>query len=593
MDTNTLVSQLAAGFETLQEEYSKLSVQHQSLERKLATAREQYNALAKLCSTTSLATPPLSLSSAVHATAEDVDTAAVIERLSGPDAAQQVRAAISASKTLRLARSAEGVKIHSGPYSEEAVCAYMPSISESPLEQDFTIEGKPSQLGCPFAAMAGKKLSSHAASVLSRYNTRDSGTGGIPSTPLSSVSRVNGRESLVGSTGAGSRRSRRTSFADPIKAEICGLSSHSQPHSTTSPPPRLEVDTQPQLPVLPVEEANSAVCPIRFMDQHSPEEVATYFEKHKHELPRSHEVCVRRYQSNESQIRELDAKYGNLVSMIQGLGQRHKELLPEEPVEEDEEGDGEGGGMSKEGGDKVRAWARSVSAEAVDGEEDVVTPEVQNEDVAGDDERVPRFDRTMREIRVGESPSRPWGISVPAKYLEAIEGEIAAKREEIARGAAQKGDSKVESDVKAPVVPARCPFGFDQTTTAGPTAAATREVHTTTAMPLQAQQPVVPGQNVGSDDTNTTLKLRFLEAELRNKELRERVAGLEEEKRVAGLTAKPATFPPQQMPAFVASPVTEKKDEQPRMVFTGPVFIGYGVEDAARVLRESGLGGKA
>ncbi|KAK5745470.1 hypothetical protein LTR17_001340 [Elasticomyces elasticus] len=589
MDTNTLVSQLAAGFETLQEEYSKLSVQHQSLERKLATAREQYNALAKLCSTTSLATPPLRLSSAVHATPEDVDVATNIERHSGAESASRVRRAIQASQSLRLARTAEGVKIHSGPYSEEAVCAYMPSISESPLEQDFTIEGKPSQLGCPFAAMAGKKLSSHAASVLSRYNTRDSGTGGVSSTPLSSVSRVNGRESLVGSTGAGSRRSRRTSFADPIKAEICGLSSHSQPRSTTSPPSRLEVDTQPQLPVLPVEEANSAVCPIRFMDQHSPEEVATYFEKHKHELPRSHEVCVRRYQSNESQIRELDAKYGNLVSMIQGLGQRHKELLPEEPAEEDEEGAGDAGGMSKEGGDKVRAWARSVSAEAVDGEEDVATPEIQNEDVAGDDERVPRFDRTMREIRVGESPSRPWGISVPAKYLEAIEGEIAARREEIASGAAQKVDSKVESDVKAPVVAGKCPFGFDQTTTAGPTPAATREVDTATAMPLQAQQPVVPVQNVGSD--NTALKIRYLESELRNKELRERVMRLEEEKRVAGL-AKPATFPPQQQPAFVTSPATEKKDEQPRMVFTGPVFIGYGVEDAARILRESGLGGK-
>ncbi|KAK4958892.1 hypothetical protein LTR10_003689 [Elasticomyces elasticus] len=583
MDTNTLVSQLAAGFETLQEEYSKLSVQHQSLERKLATAREQYNALAKLCSTTSLATPPLSLSSAVHATAENVDTAAVIERLSGPDSAQRVRTAISASKSLRLARSAEGVKIHSGPYSEEAVCAYMPSISESPLEQDFTIEGKPSQLGCPFAAMAGKKLSSHAASVLSRYNTRDSGTGGVPSTPLSSVSRVNGRESLVGSTGAGSRRSRRTSFADPIKAEICGLSSHSQPHSTTSPPPRLEVDTQPQLSVLPVEEANSAVCPIRFMDQHSPEEVATYFEKHKHELPRSHEVCVRRYQSNEFQIRELDAKYGNLVSMIQGLGRRHKELLPEEPAEEDEEGKGDAGGMSKEGGDKVRAWARSVSAEAVDGNEDAVaSPDLQDEDVVGDDERVPRFDRTMREIRVGESPSRPWGISVPAKYLEALEGE-----HEVSGEAAPRVDSKVKSDGKAPVVAGKCPFGFDQAATAGPTVATTRELETgtTTAMPLllPAQQPVVPAQSVGPD--NTALKLRFLESELRNKELRERLARLDSEKAM-----KPEA---QQQPAFIASSATEKKDEQPRMVFTGPVFIGYGVEDAARLLRESGLGGKA
>ena len=61
------------------------------------------------------------------------------------------------------------------------------------------------------------------------------------------------------------------------------------------------------------ENTDVGVCPIRFLDQHSPEEVATYFEKHKHELPRSHEVCVRRYQKNEEQIRKLDAKYGSPV----------------------------------------------------------------------------------------------------------------------------------------------------------------------------------------------------------------------------------------------------------------------------------------
>jgi hypothetical protein len=40
-DTARLVEQLTAGFAVLQEEYQKLFGQHQSLERKLATAREQ------------------------------------------------------------------------------------------------------------------------------------------------------------------------------------------------------------------------------------------------------------------------------------------------------------------------------------------------------------------------------------------------------------------------------------------------------------------------------------------------------------------------------------------------------------------------
>ena len=40
-ETEELVQQLAAGFDTLQDEYQKLFGQHQALERKLATAREQ------------------------------------------------------------------------------------------------------------------------------------------------------------------------------------------------------------------------------------------------------------------------------------------------------------------------------------------------------------------------------------------------------------------------------------------------------------------------------------------------------------------------------------------------------------------------
>ena len=43
-DADGLVEQLAAGFEALQGEYQKLYGQHQALERKLATAREQVSA---------------------------------------------------------------------------------------------------------------------------------------------------------------------------------------------------------------------------------------------------------------------------------------------------------------------------------------------------------------------------------------------------------------------------------------------------------------------------------------------------------------------------------------------------------------------
>lgn len=189
---------------------------------------------------------------------------------------------------------------------------------------------------------------------------------------------------------------------DPIKAEVgCAHETQSQAASI---------------------EGSAAVCPIRFLAQHSPEEVAQYFENHKHELPRSHEVCVKRFQSNTDSIRQLDAKYGNLVSMIQGLGEKHQAWLPEQP--EDEEDEAEGHEVS----DKIQDWAKAISSSI--GVEVSNDPEKVGE--LGDEGREPHFDRPLKEIRVGESPSRPWGISIPAKFTEAstespLQSPLAAK----------------------------------------------------------------------------------------------------------------------------------------------------------------------
>ena len=145
--------------------------------------------------------------------------------------------------------------------------------------------------------------------------------------------------------------------------------------------------------------AESSRCPIRFLDQHSPEEVAEYFRNHSHELPRSHEICVKRYQRNEESIRQLDHKYGNLVNMIQGLGQKHQILLSTKA-----EGDSTAPERSSNG--KVEKWASDVKSapEALKNGTDV-RHEVER--------REGHFDRPLKEVRVGESPSRPWGISVP------------------------------------------------------------------------------------------------------------------------------------------------------------------------------------
>ncbi|CAI4216558.1 unnamed protein product [Parascedosporium putredinis] len=174
------------------------------------------------------------------------------------------------------------------------------SMSTAALEQDFTVEGKKGSLACPFSAP--DKQDADGADEDEGAAARD-----LPDlTPHQST--------------------------DPICAAMFE-----------------EATSQP---------ANSAVnkCPIRFLDKHSPEEIAHYVKTYKHELPRSHAICVERYQRNEDQVRKLDAKYGNMVSMIEGLGQLHKPMLP---VSEERDGDEVDVDASNQ---RVENWAQEVSA---------------------------------------------------------------------------------------------------------------------------------------------------------------------------------------------------------------------------------------
>ena len=158
-------------------------------------------------------------------------------------------------------------------------------------------------------------------------------------------------------------------------------------------------------------------CPIRMLDERSPEEIAEYFETHKHEIPRSHEICVKRYQSNTQSIRQLDAKYGSLVNMIQGLGMKHQPLLP---AKEDEEEFAE---TDRKAAKKVENWAKDIGGDSKQGgagnqpferDHDAEASQSSECDLShGDENRKGYFDIPLKDVRVGESPSRPWGISVP------------------------------------------------------------------------------------------------------------------------------------------------------------------------------------
>ena len=217
-----------------------------------------------------------------------------------------------------------------------------------------------------------------------------------------------------------------------------------RPDSLPTPPPTAREQPrdgikpggsqQPNLSPPASNQSSISKCPIRMLDERSPEEIAEYFETHKHEIPRSHEICVRRYQSNEASIRQLDAKYGSLVNMLQGLGMKHQSLLP---AREDED---EFTHSDSKSARKVQEWAGKVTGTA--NAERSTTHDVPHDSTAETEGRQSHFNRPLKEIRVGESPSRPWGISVPAA--------AAVPRDPVERQATPKPAGKAAAAQTAP-----------------------------------------------------------------------------------------------------------------------------------------------
>ncbi|KAK2754725.1 hypothetical protein FQN54_006858 [Arachnomyces sp. PD_36] len=263
-----------------------------------------------------------------------------------PDVVESIRKGLEAQVSLVGRLEARNGNSSSNPCLVAAKAKGMKS-----LERDFTTNGVQGNLHCPFA------------------KTTD-GKGGA--------------DDLAGNKNDACGRD----YLDPIKAESRQGKSSCPSVSARS---------------------SAARCPIRYLNQHSPEEVAKYFENHKHEIPRSHAVCVKRYSKDFQGARQLDAKYGSMVNMIQGLGEKHQAFLPSG-------GEEEPSNPNPVPSKRVEQWAEDVNA----------TPPSQGTDQAQDgdnheEERKSHFDRPLREVRVGESPSRPWGISVPVPLEPALQ----------------------------------------------------------------------------------------------------------------------------------------------------------------------------
>ncbi|KAL5615361.1 hypothetical protein BROUX41_005409 [Berkeleyomyces rouxiae] len=449
------------------------------------------------------------------------------------------------------------------------------------LEQDFTVEGRKGQLECPFSAPPSMKQPPASNSLKSRPHGTEKGKGNV--------------------TEEKDKPHEDYDHQDPICASMVADENRSH-------------------------DDRSIACPIRYLDKHSPEEIAQYVEKHKHQIPRSHEICVRRYQRNDEQVRKLDAKYGNLVSMIEGLSQLHKPMLASEEaaLEEvraqerklQEEMDDDGGsGAEPAGADlnyksqRVEQWARKVIRSA---SPNLASRSPDDESWGdSDDERgraSSHLDQVaLKEVRVGESPSRPWGISVPVP-----DGGLAG----LPPYKEEAGSTQSSAPVPVPVA-ARCPVSHD----------ASKPPNTETHNHTKASGAGVPLKDAQAKkcpfDHTKLAAMGFARPAPATA-----VMAAEAEPQVASNISAPApTSPtysaprrpdsqasnaggkhrtgqhPGHAPTFVQFPENKRPSgpsngaqvipATPQMVFNGPVFIGYSVEDAMRLMQQFQMGSQS
>lgn len=408
------------------------------------------------------------------------------------------------------------------------------------LEKDFTTNGTQGNLHCPFSK-PNKMQSANASEAPSGKN----------SAPKVQIEATCGHEHL-----------------DPIKAE---LEDRRSSHTPSAP------SSKGGCPV--------SRCPIRFLDQHSPEEIAEYVERHKHEIPRSHAICVKRYQRNPQDMRQLDAKYGGLTSMIAGLGVKHQAFLP------DRHTNGEGHSSHSASSERVEKWAENVdpSTLSAQNEED---EEKNEEDDNEDDNRQSHFDRPLREVRVGESPSRPWGISVPVTHLPPASAPFSgsASIPTSPDPQADNPDKPTDVDVLDAKPTGGCPFGHGKPKPEAPNP----EMETSRSAERPEDNDIATPKKTGCPFGHSKPK-----AEVPKPETETPWTG-----------EWPKTWPKDaiadQVPApkvAPTAPVSDDSTTKPDMpstlstpshiIFNGPVFFGYSAEETANLLRQFGNLGKS
>lgn len=240
-------------------------------------------------------------------------------------------------------------------------------------------------------------------------------------------------------------------------------------------------------------------------------------------------------------MRQLDTKYGSLINMIRGLSVKHQAFLP----------NGQNGApASNSSAERVEKWAEGVHRTPRQDMHPATKEEAEGSHFK--EERQGHFDRPLREIRVGESPSRPWGIPVPpgdsspaprphspaAPVPQSINAEPNQEPDNAADDASVAPlRETTPNESEAPAPPRRCPFGHGA------------------PQPAKAELRLEP-------DNET----------VRNGETRDPTtrANKDPGKVPDGLPQPDSTAPPA------------------TIVFNGPVFFGYSPEQTALFLQQLG-----
>ena len=93
-------------------------------------------------------------------------------------------------------------------------------------------------------------------------------------------------------------------------------------------------------------------------------------------------------------------------------------------------------------------WSQALSTAAQDGDAKEIGVE-QAVDTDAERGRQQQFARPLRDIRVGESPSRPWGITVPARYLEKVAGNARITAQVLEEVQARQDATKTRVDIRS------------------------------------------------------------------------------------------------------------------------------------------------